>query len=234
MNSGVTKPLSKGDRVAGFVHGCKSNNKESGAFAEYLVAKGDLVIKLSDNVSDAEAAAYGVALLTVGQGMYQTLEMPWPDQPSKDKLPILIYGGSTGTGLFAITLAKLSGLKVIVTCSPRNFDYVKKLGADAAFDYKDENCAKNIRDYTNNSLMHALDCIGENGSAVICANALSSASGVKYSALLEAGVEEFPREDAAINTFTLGYTAGGKAFSFFAPFALYGGHDIPALPDHFD
>lgn len=28
-----------------------------------------------------------------------------------------------------------SGLKVVTTCSPRNFDLVKNLGADAVYDY---------------------------------------------------------------------------------------------------
>lgn len=35
-------------------------------------------------------------------------------------------------------LAKLAGLTVITTCSAKNFDYVKKLGADHAIDYNKE------------------------------------------------------------------------------------------------
>ena len=34
-------------------------------------------------------------------------------------------------GLFAIQLAKLSGYKVITAVSPKNFELVKSLGADA-------------------------------------------------------------------------------------------------------
>ena len=64
-----------------------------------------------------------------------------------------------------ISTVNSSGLTVITTCSPRNFDLVKKYGADAAFDYSNaDECAKNIRDYTNNNLRYAFDCISEKGS----------------------------------------------------------------------
>jgi len=53
---------------------------------------------------------------------------------------------------------------VVTTCSPRNFDRVKELGADAAFDYSDKDCAKNIREFTNNSCKYAFDCISEGSS----------------------------------------------------------------------
>ncbi len=48
---------------------------------------------------------------------------------------ILIYSGASATGVLAIRFAKLSGLRVLTTCSPSNFEQVKALGAEAAFDY---------------------------------------------------------------------------------------------------
>lgn len=75
--------------------------------------------------------------------------------------------------------------------------------------------------------MYAFDCISAHGSGAICADALSSASGVKYSGLTPGGTPDFKREDAALNTFTLGYTALGEAFK--AP-----NFEIPAKPDHFE
>jgi NADPH2:quinone reductase len=39
---------------------------------------------------------------------------------------------------FAIQLAKLAGLQVITTCSAKNHDYVKGLGADHVIDYTTE------------------------------------------------------------------------------------------------
>jgi NADPH:quinone reductase-like Zn-dependent oxidoreductase len=80
-------------------------------------------------LSFEEAATLGVGVTTVGQGLYQSLKLPLPDKPATEKTYLLIYGGSTATGSLAIQYAKLSGLTVGVTCSPKNFDYVKSLGA---------------------------------------------------------------------------------------------------------
>ena len=38
---------------------------ESGVYAEYLIAKGDVQIKVPDNLSDEEAATLGVSISTV-------------------------------------------------------------------------------------------------------------------------------------------------------------------------
>ncbi len=103
-----------------------------------------------------------------------------------------------------------SGLTVLTTCSERNFPLVKELGATAAFDYKSPDCARQIRDYTNNSLKYAFDCIALEPSARICADALSSTSGCVYSALLPV---KLPREDVE-NKVTLAYTAAGEMFRF--------------------
>jgi len=103
----VTKSFKKGDRVAGMCHGVNAVEQEDGAFGEYCRAKGDIQIKIPDNVSDEEAATLGVGVATVGQGLYQSLGLPMPGSASKEKTPVLIYGGSTSTGMFAIQFAKL-------------------------------------------------------------------------------------------------------------------------------
>ena len=99
--------LKKGDRIAGWSHGGNTNNREDGAFGEYLVAKEGIQIKIPDNVSFEEAATLGVGISTIGQGLYQSLELPLPNQPAKEPFPLLIYGGSTATGALAIQFAKL-------------------------------------------------------------------------------------------------------------------------------
>ncbi len=61
----VTKPFAKGDRITGIVHGCNKLRPDGGAFAEYIIAKGDLQIKTPDNLTDEEAATLGVGVSTV-------------------------------------------------------------------------------------------------------------------------------------------------------------------------
>lgn len=107
IGSSVQKSFKKGDRVAGFVHGVNSEEADDGAFAEYVVAKGDLQIKIPDNMSFEEASTLGVGICTVGQGLYQSLGLPLPDSPAKVPIWVLVYGGSTATGSLAIQFAKL-------------------------------------------------------------------------------------------------------------------------------
>ncbi|EPS29679.1 Protein TOXD [Penicillium oxalicum] len=215
----VKKPWKKGDRICGFAHGGNAVQPEDGAFAEYIVAKGDVQIKIPDNLSFQEAATLGVGTLTVGQGLYQSLKLALPTEPIKDQTPILIYGGSTATGTLAIQYAKLSGYKVITTCSPHNFDLVRSLGADSVYDYKDPEAAANIRKETDNKLKLVFDCISLAPSAKFCEQAISTEGG-EYSALLPVKVER----DNVNSRSTLGYTAMGEAFKF-------GNMDIPAKPE---
>ncbi|KAL9103463.1 MAG: hypothetical protein Q9163_001491 [Psora crenata] len=208
----VKKPLKKGDRVCGMCHGANRLQLEDGAFAEYIVAKGDIQMTVPPQMTLEEAATLGVGIFTVVQSLYQSLQLPLPSAPAEMAFPVLIYGGSTATGTLAIQFAKLSGLTVITTCSPRNNDLVKRLGADAVFDHNDVDCGQNIRAYTSNTLMYALDCISQGSSVNICANALSTLGGPKnYSSLL--GVSEFPRRDVEQMT-TLAYSAIGEEMSF--------------------
>ncbi|PQE23526.1 zinc-binding oxidoreductase protein [Rutstroemia sp. NJR-2017a BVV2] len=209
VGKNVKKAFKKGDRVCGFVHGGNAVQPEDGAFAEYIVAKGDIQIHIPDNLSFQEAATLGVGIVTVGQALYQSLKLALPTEPIKEPVPILIYGGSTATGVLAIQFAKLSGYKVLTTCSPRNFDLVKSLGADAAFDYNDPKSAAEIRKYTNNNLKLVLDTISLESSAAFCDQAISSEGG-DYSALLPVHIERPNVNDRL----TIAYTAVGEAFTF--------------------
>ena len=102
----LTVAFKKGDRVAGFVHGHTPSNPESGAFSEYVLAKTGCSLRIPDSMSFENACALGVGVTTVGQAMYESLELPWPGSPGK-RIPLLIYGGSMATGTLAIQMAKL-------------------------------------------------------------------------------------------------------------------------------
>jgi len=227
VGSAVKKEFKKGDRVAGFCHGGNAVQHEDGAFGEHIAAKGDIQIKIPDNLSFEEAATLGVGITTVGQGLYQSLQLPMPNRTQTAKLPVLIYGGSTATGSLAIQFAKLSGLTVVTTCSQHNFDYVKSLGADAVFDYKSPTCSKDVKEYTQDNLKHAFDCISEGDSTKICVESMSSSGGV-YSTLLPVPNDKVTSINEKVsNKATLGYTVVGEAFKF-------GPREIPAKPEDFE
>ncbi|KAH8882583.1 GroES-like protein [Thozetella sp. PMI_491] len=218
----VTKPFAKGDRITGVVHGSNQSEHEDGAFGEYLVVKGDVAIKVPDNVTDEEAATLGVGISTVAQGLYQALKLPLPESPAPAPFPILIYGGSTATGVLGIQFAKLSGARVATTCSPRNFELAKSMGADAVFDYNSPTVLEDIKAWDSN-IQHAWDCVVTPESTALTVGAMAE-SGGQYGALL------FP-DDVVIkaanpnvtSSVTLMYTIFGEAFK-------KGPRDFPAIP----
>ncbi|KAJ4387781.1 hypothetical protein N0V93_008383 [Gnomoniopsis smithogilvyi] len=214
VGQNVAKPFKKGDRVCGMVFG--AGGPESAAFSEYLIAKADLAIKVPENLTFEEAATLGVGIVTVGQSLYQSLKLPFPDSPLTSPVPILIYGGSTATGILGIQFAKLSGLTVITTSSPRNFDYLKSLGADAVYDYHEdiESLARKIKESTNNKLTLAWDCSPTEESARLCAMTMSDSEKAKYSSLLPIDKKILTEYNSLVESeVTLGYSVFGEAFT---------------------
>ncbi len=86
---------------------------------------------------------------TVYQALYRKIDMSGMES-------ILIHGGAGGVGGFAIQLAKRAGLKVITTCSPENNDWVTKLGADYAIDYKSEDVTLRVMELTDGKGVNAI------------------------------------------------------------------------------
>lgn len=102
-------------------------------------------------------------------------------------------------------LAKLSGLQVLATASPRNHELLKSLGADAVFDYKDPAVSAKINEFTGNKLAHAVDCVSQDESAALVSASMGTNGG--YVALvLKAAM---PRVDVK-GEFSLVMTLFGK------------------------
>ncbi|KAF2481971.1 putative zinc-binding oxidoreductase ToxD [Neohortaea acidophila] len=223
VGDGVQREWKQGDRIAAFVHGGNDTHPGDGTFAEYCLAKGDVAMKVPDSISDENAASLGVSVITCGQALYQSLGLPLPGSGKSYGGYLLVYGGSSGTGIFAIQYAVLSGCKVVATASERNWPLLKSLGASEVFDYKDPDCGKKIREYTNDSLTLALDCISEGDSAQICEQAVSSRGGAITYLLRSA---PHSRKDV-VKKHTSGYTVFGEAFDKL-------GEHVPAKPQDFE
>lgn len=154
--------------------------------------------------------------------------LPLPTDPMTEPKPILIYGGATATGILAIQFAKLSGLTVVTTCSPTNFEYVKSLGADAAFDYTDNRkCITDIRSYTRGQLQLAFDCVSTLDTALLCAQSLSNEENSHYSGLLKLDFAKAKAANPMVAFSTMvAYTATGETFRKF-------GKNFEASPDDY-
>ncbi|CAF1238868.1 unnamed protein product [Adineta ricciae] len=116
VGSGV-KRFRVGDKVYG------NFGMSDGSFAEYARADESLLAIKPQNLSMEEAAAVPLTCETSYEALFTKLSPP-VGAGSK----ILICGGSTAAGLYAIQLAKAVGAQVSTTCSKRNFGLLEKLG----------------------------------------------------------------------------------------------------------
>ena len=101
---------------------------------------------------------------------------------------MLVNGGGSYTGTYVVQLLKLARYRVIAAYSPRSFDLAKSFMADAVFDYAEPTCAGDIRDFTKNSLLLAIDYISTADTMRPCFSAVGRAGG-RYVALDSFNVE---------------------------------------------
>ena len=154
--SGVRADVRRGAEVFGVLPPPLQKNG-AGALAEYLVLSESLTVPKPKNMALDEAA--GLAL--VGCTALQILE----NSRLKTGDSVLINGGSGGTGLAIIQLAKdMLGKegRVIATCSGGNVDMVKRLGADDVIDYtKHDALHEHLRaKYTSRPFDAIIDTVG--------------------------------------------------------------------------
>jgi NADPH:quinone reductase-like Zn-dependent oxidoreductase len=140
VGPGVTR-FKPGDRVLGHAVGVERdhNNPAEGAFQDYTVLQANMAAPIPASMPYQDAAVLPLALSTAACALFQKdcLALEYPSlSPRPTGEVVLVWGGSTSVGSNAIQLAAAAGYQVITTCSPRNFDYVKGLGASQAFDYR--------------------------------------------------------------------------------------------------
>jgi NADPH:quinone reductase-like Zn-dependent oxidoreductase len=136
---GVTR-FHVGDRVLGHAVGTDkdSNSAAEGGFQQYTVVLERMACPIPDSLSFTDAAVLPLGVSTAACALFQDDQLRLRP-PSLEAAPagqtVLVWGGSTSVGSNAIQLAAAAGYEVITTASPRNFEYVKSLGAAHVFDY---------------------------------------------------------------------------------------------------
>ena len=141
--------LRPGMRVLGHALGLERsrNRAAEGAFQKYTVLLQHMVSPIPDGLSFEQAAVLPLTLSTAATGLFQQdhLALPLPVvDPDERRQTVLVWGGSTSVGSNGIQLARGAGYRVIATASPRNFDYVRSLGAAAAVDYRSRTAVDEI------------------------------------------------------------------------------------------
>ena len=163
----------KGERVAGCVHGGLEPEMEiRGAFSEYVVQEASLVFRYPSTISPEAMCTLPLVSVAAALGIFHEMHLPLP--PAKLNFNFLVWGGSTSVGQCAIQLTKSIGCFVVTTASPARHEYLKGLGADLCFDYRDPNVISRIQEATNGQLAYAFDCISEKESTTQVCSTLTT------------------------------------------------------------
>jgi NADPH:quinone reductase-like Zn-dependent oxidoreductase len=102
---------------------------EGGGYAEYAVAKEEIVAAKPSTLDHVQTAAIPVAGLTAWQTLFEVAQL-------RAGQNVLIHAAAGGVGNFAVQFAKAKGAYVIGTASSRNLGFLRELGVDKAVDYQ--------------------------------------------------------------------------------------------------
>jgi NADPH:quinone reductase len=126
-----------------------------GGYAEYCAVPVGQCLSVPPALSMAEAAAMPETLFTVWTNLFERAYAVEGDT-------VLVHGGTSGIGTMAISLGKLFGLTVIVTCgSDEKCASAKTIGADYAINYKTADFVAEVAGITGGKGVNAvLDMVG--------------------------------------------------------------------------
>ncbi|KAL2434649.1 Trans-enoyl reductase tndF [Exophiala dermatitidis] len=125
----------------------RNGNPDYGAFQQYALVQSEAVIPLPDHLSFEQGAVFSLAVmtaLTAWTCIGISLDTKYSPE---DKQGVLIWGAASSVGTFAVQSARLLGFgRIYATASSKHHDYLKRLGADAVFDYHDSDVVDKIVD----------------------------------------------------------------------------------------
>ena len=213
VGKGVTR-FKVGDRVMGHAVGIEeaTNKSSESAFQQYTVVRVNMASPISSTMPYENACVLPLCLSTAACGLFQKdyLALPYPTlSPKPNGKTVLVWGGSTSVGSNAIQLAAAAGCEVITTASPKNFDYVRRLGAVEVFDYRSTTVVRDIIEAFRNRQSAGAFAIG-NGSLKTCIEILAASRGSKF--IAQISVELPDRMPSS----TMGWISTGMSMGWFS------------------
>lgn len=181
VGSAVTR-FKAGDRVLGHACGLHTKRDCEGAFQRYTVVSDNMASPIPASMSFEAASVVPLGFSTAAIGLYQKdfLALPYPSlHPTPTGEVMIVWAGSTSVGSNAIQLCIASGYEVFTTASPKNFDYVKKLGASQAFDYHRDTVVDDfVSALKGKKVAGAIECMSVGDATELCGKVLSRCEGV--------------------------------------------------------
>jgi NADPH:quinone reductase-like Zn-dependent oxidoreductase len=127
------RELKVGDAVYGL-----TDFTRDGSAAEYVAVHAADLAPKPRTLDFERAAAMPLSGLTAWQALFDHAALASGQH-------VLIHGASGGVGSYAVQLARWRGAHVIVTASPTNFEFAKKLGANEIIDHTSSRFETRVR-----------------------------------------------------------------------------------------
>lgn len=225
-----------GDRVLGNTSGFLTKRIEANGFMAYTVLETNLASHIPDAISYERAVVIPLGLSTAAAGLFQDnyLALQPPTSPAQRPTgkTLLVWGGATSVGSNAIQLAVAAGYAVVATASPKNFDYLKTLGAGQLFDYHSPSIINDlVAFFKDKTSAGALDCIGLAEAQPLVLEVMSKiVAGTKFVATVKPAL---PTPEGVYSkhiyaTLIKDNHVGKDVYEDFLPVALEAGTFIPA------
>ena len=170
VGSEVTR-FKQGDRIAGLL--MQGRTTQPGAYAKHTIAEEGLSFKVAEGITSEEAATVPLACNTAWLALLSPYSLGIDRTKSKNT-QLLIWGGSSSVGQYAIQIANLLGFQFATTC--RNRQVVESLGAEHVFDYTSKTVVEEIKKTLPN-ITYVLDCIGTEESSALASETVAEAGG---------------------------------------------------------
>ncbi len=154
-----------GDTVMGQGDPAMSDTKGS---QEYALLDADFIAKLPSSINPDQADTIILNALTSYVAVLTPIGLDVPSPLSDDRgfdyenTSILIMGGNSACGRFAIQLAKWAGVGTIITTAGKSGEAeLKAMGATHVIDrsLSEEAIKKAVHDIVGDELLHVLDCV---------------------------------------------------------------------------
>ncbi len=185
VGAGVCE-LAPGDEVIGYV---RQEILHHGAYAEWVSAPVETLVRKPRNASWAEAAGLPFAGLTAHHAVAYALDVQ-PDEA------VLIHDAASGVGVLAAQLAIGLGAQVIGTAAEGNHEYLRLLGVTPVL--PGEGLTERVRDLAPDGVDATLDCYGR---GVIATAIDSTSADARTCSILDGGPSVktiFARLDATV------------------------------------
>ncbi|KAH6614318.1 chaperonin 10-like protein [Boeremia exigua] len=193
--------LKVGDKVFGFTW----RSREERGQQQYVTVEEWFLGKVPDGFTLAEAVTLPNNFVTVFHAVTADLgiELPWPKSdgymPKNADSPILIWGGSSSVGQFAIQILRYYGYtNVLATASRKHHEKLRSLGARTLFDYNDQSVAASLLQAIGDTgIPLILDCIGSKHGSVTPISQVAK-NGAKVAVLLPIIVRDSTETESPI------------------------------------